>query len=208
MPSTLSRYEFLWAADSSFGDITGAVNLNKMSAVVLRQRSRSRPFLPVLNCPAQCFPQSSEKPEKYQRILSLSSACTVFRDTPLCLIWIFHLYLYLSLSSVSDSVHLRRILKPQGFPEPVYIYIFNTSCYILIPVLHIFYAFVSSFFFFLSASCPSCHSRLLGARSEPPPKLVLCDLVIHHLCCGGWELSVFHSFPPFSFTPSLCLFFF
>lgn len=74
MPSTLSRYEFHWAADSSVGDITGAVNLNKMSAGVLRQPSPSQPFLLVLNCPAPCFPRV---PKRLRSSSVFSSGCSV-----------------------------------------------------------------------------------------------------------------------------------
>lgn len=84
MPSTSSRYEFHWAADSSVGDITGAVNLNKMSAGVLRQRSLVPAISPGIKLPCSVFPQSSEKAEKYQRIILLvfSLQCLV-RDRAL-----------------------------------------------------------------------------------------------------------------------------
>lgn len=149
MPSTLSRYEFHWAADSCVGDITGAVNLNKMSAGVLRQRSRSQPFLLVLNCPAQCFPRVRKRlrrgPAYFLLLFSLQCLGTekerrreIEREPRLIIS-----HLCFSLSSVSDSVQ-EDFLALRLSRFFFFCLILNTPCYILISAPHSFiHSFIS-----------------------------------------------------------------
>lgn len=215
MPSTLSRYEFHRAAESRIGNITGAVNLNKMSTGVLRQRSGPWPFLLVLNCPAQCFPGVlKKKAEKYQCIfflLLLFSLQCLAPDRAMFNMEVSSLSLFLFV------FRFRLCLSREDSVAPR----LSKLCFFFLSLIHFnncttFYAHVSGFFFSsrrgidvtTQASCPSCHSRWVPPCTQQASSFpyVCSDLLIHHLRCSGWELSVF-CFSPFAFLPPLLVFF-